>query len=47
MRPAMRLAALMETPSIFILLTIPSVLAKMGRRTNPIEQLAAFAAMPK
>ena len=46
MRPSMRLAALMETPSIFIFTHDSIGLGEDGPTHQPIEQLAAFRAMP-
>jgi transketolase len=46
MRPAMRLAALMETPSIFIFTHDSIGLGEDGPTHQPIEQLAALRAMP-
>jgi len=46
MRPAMRLAALMETPSIFIFTHDSIGLGEDGPTHQPVEQLAAFRAMP-
>src|SRR3984893_7692554 len=46
MRPAMRLAALMEAPSIFIFTHDSIGLGEDGPTHQPIEQLAALRAMP-
>jgi transketolase len=46
MRPSMRLAALMETPSIFIFTHDSIGLGEDGPTHQPIEQLAALRAMP-
>jgi transketolase len=46
MRPAMRLAALMETPSIFIFTHDSIGLGEDGPTHQPIEQLASLRAMP-
>jgi transketolase len=46
MRPAMRLAALMETPSIFIFTHDSIGLGEDGPTHQPIEQMAALRAMP-
>jgi transketolase len=46
MRPAMRLAALMETPSIFIFTHDSIGVGEDGPTHQPIEQLAAYRAMP-
>src|SRR5258705_8647995 len=46
MRPAMRLAALMETPSIFIFTHDSIGLGEDGPTHQPIEQLAGLRAMP-
>src|SRR5256714_1475103 len=46
MRPAMRLAALMETPSIFIFTHDSVGLGEDGPTHQPIEQLASLRAMP-
>jgi transketolase len=46
MRPAIRLAALMETPSIFIFTHDSIGLGEDGPTHQPIEQLAALRAMP-
>jgi transketolase len=46
MRPAMRLAALMETPSMFIFTHDSIGLGEDGPTHQPIEQLAALRAMP-
>jgi transketolase len=46
MRPSMRLAALMETPSIFIFTHDSIGLGEDGPTHQPIEQLASLRAMP-
>jgi transketolase len=46
MRPSMRLAALMETPSIFIFTHDSIGLGEDGPTHQPIEQLAGLRAMP-
>ena len=46
MRPPMRLAALMETPSIFIFTHDSIGLGEDGPTHQPIEQLASLRAMP-
>src|SRR5258707_14159805 len=46
MRRAMRVAALMETPSIFFFTQAWIGLGEDGPMHKPIEQLAAFRAMP-
>jgi transketolase len=46
MRPSMRLAALMQTPSIFIFTHDSIGLGEDGPTHQPIEQLAALRAMP-
>jgi transketolase len=46
MRPAMRLAALMETPSIFIFTHDSIGLGEDGPTHQPVEQLASLRAMP-
>jgi transketolase len=46
MRPAMRLAALMETPSIFIFTHDSIGVGEDGPTHQPIAQLASFRAMP-
>src|SRR3984893_15209792 len=46
MRPSMRLAALMEAPSIFIFTHDSIGLGEDGPTHQPIEQLAALRAMP-
>jgi transketolase len=46
MRPSMRLAALMETPSIFIFTHDSIALGEDGPTHQPIEQLASLRAMP-
>jgi transketolase len=46
MRPAMRLAALMETPSMFLFTHDSIGLGEDGPTHQPIEQLAALRAMP-
>src|SRR6202035_41333 len=46
MRPSMRLAALMETPSIFIFTHDSIGLGEDGPTHQPIEQLAYLRAMP-
>ena len=46
MKPAMRLAALMETPSIFIFTHDSIGLGEDGPTHQPVEQLAGLRAMP-
>src|SRR6202521_6029987 len=46
MKPSMRLAALMETPSIFVFTHDSIGLGEDGPTHQPIEQLAALRAMP-
>jgi transketolase len=46
MKPSMRLAALMETPSIFIFTHDSIALGEDGPTHQPIEQLAGLRAMP-
>jgi transketolase len=46
MKPAMRLAALMETPSIFVFTHDSIGLGEDGPTHQPIEQLAGLRAMP-
>src|SRR5713101_6396305 len=46
MRPSMRLAALMQAPSIFIFTHDSIDLGEDGPTHQPVEQLAAFRAMP-
>jgi transketolase len=46
MRPSMRLAALMETPSIFIFTHDSIGLGEDGPTHQPVEQLASLRAMP-
>jgi transketolase len=46
MRPSMRLAALMEAPSIFIFTHDSIGLGEDGPTHQPIEQLASYRAMP-
>ena len=46
MRPSMRLAALMEIPALFIFTHDSIGLGEDGPTHQPIEQLAAFRAMP-
>ncbi len=46
MRPSMRLAALMQIPSIFIFTHDSIGLGEDGPTHQPIEQLASLRAMP-
>src|SRR6202035_153402 len=46
MKPSMRLAALMETPSMFIFTHDSIGLGEDGPTHQPIEQLAGLRAMP-